>query len=154
MNFFDLASYDSEIRKRYTLRLLLMCLKEWNFPGGMETNVQMIHLGKGFPGEGWDWRKLCKLTGKWASSKTVSKDSANTSCSLPTGCFSDTIYWVTLQKMHISEYVSKTCLKELTINMANPWKILQPYNIVFLEETFLKILLFLFFCRIRKTSIS
>ena len=82
--------------------------------------------------------KVCqgraRVGGKWASSKTVSKDSTNTSCSLPTGCFSDSIYWITLQKMHISEYVW-TCLKELATNTRK--KILQPL-------TFLKTRLLLY----------
>ena len=49
--------------------------------------------------------------------------------------------------MHISEYVYKTCLKELAINTGNPLKkILQPV-------TFLKILFILPSCHILKTSI-
>ena len=86
----------------------LFCLGGWGRNGSFG--------GKGCLGRARGWRKLCKLTIKWASSsKTVSKDSANTSCALPTGCFLDTIYWIALQKMHISEYVCKTCLKELAI---------------------------------------
>ena len=51
------------------------------------------------------------------------------------------IYWIELQKYYISEYVCKTCLKELAINMGKPLKkycslIFLPYfkNKYFLEH--------------------
>ena len=46
----DLPSYGSELRKRYTLRLLLMFLKEGSF-GSCSTSEdggQMTHLGGRF----------------------------------------------------------------------------------------------------------
>ena len=59
------------------------------------------------------WRKLWKLTIKWVSSKTVSKDFM---CTLH-WLFLNTIYWIALQKMHTSEYIYQICLKELAINL-------------------------------------
>ena len=78
------------------------------------------------------WRKICKLIIKWASSsKTVSKDSANTSFALTTGCFLDTIAILnrTTKKKHIFEYVCKTYLKELAINTGKPLKNIAASNI-------------------------
>ena len=118
LNFFDLPSYGSELMKRYTLRLFLMCLEEKRFwsCSAWGNGGQMAHFvdslcGKVCLGRAKSWRKLCKLTIKWASSKTVSDESADTSCTLSTGCFLDTIYWIAVQKMHISEYVCKIVLK-------------------------------------------
>ena len=48
-------------------------------------------------GRATGWRKLCKLTVKYASSKAISEESTDTSCALRTGCFLDTIYWIALQ---------------------------------------------------------
>ena len=63
----------------------LFCLGKWG------TNCSLGR--KGCLGRARVWRKLCKfIMNKWASSKTVSKESANTSCALPTGCFLDTMY--------------------------------------------------------------
>ena len=78
-------------------------------PGKWGTNNSLG--GKVCLGRARSLRKLCKLTIKWASSKTISDKSADTSCALPTGCFLGTIYWIALQKMHISEYVCKIVLR-------------------------------------------
>ena len=98
LNSFDLPSYDSELRKRYTLRLFMMCLEERSFGScpvwGHGTNDSLG--GKVCLWKARGWRKLCKLTIKWASSKTISEESGDTSCAFPTGCFLDTIYWMAL----------------------------------------------------------
>ena len=86
-------------------------------PAPAERGERGCHYG--------DWRKLCKLTIKLASSKTVFKDSANTSCALSTGCFFWLYihcHWMTLQKMNISKYVCKTYVKELAMKTGNPPK--------------------------------
>ena len=114
LNFSYLRSYGSELRKRYTLRLFLMCLEERSFGNcsAWGNGRQMTHFGQRCVwGKTRGLRKPFKLTIKWASSKKISEESTDTSSALLTGCFLDTIYWITLQKMHISEYVSKIVLK-------------------------------------------
>ena len=105
-----LPGYGLELRKGYTKAVV-------DVSRGGEF-WKLLGLGGGGTNDSLGG-KVCqgraRVGGKWASSTTVSKDSTNTSCSLPTGCFSDSIYWITLQKMHISEYVW-TCLKELATN--------------------------------------
>ena len=99
----------------------LFCLGEW---GENDSDRRKMCLGK-FKG----WRKLCKLTKKWASSKTISEESVDTSCALLTSCFFGTIYWISLQKWNISEYVCKIVLKNQPLTQANPWKNMTASNI-------------------------
>ena len=99
LNFSYLRSYGSELRKRYTLRLFLMCLEERSFGscsawGEWGTNDSL--WAKVYLGRTRGLRKPCKLTIKWASSKKISEESTDTSSALLTGCFLDTIYWITL----------------------------------------------------------
>ena len=117
LNSFDLPSYGSELRKRYTLRLFLMCLEERSFGScsARGNGGQMTHLG-----ERCVW---------WASSKIISEESADTSCAIPAGCFLGTMYWIELQKMHISECVCKIVLKNQPLTWANPWKNIAVPNI-------------------------
>ena len=110
LNSFDLPSYGSELRKRYTLRLFLMCLEEKSFGScsAWGNGGQTTHLG----------RKVCLMS----FIKDDSEVSVDNSCALPTACFLDTMYWIELQKMHISEYVCKSVLKNQPFTWANPWK--------------------------------
>ena len=148
LNSFDLSSYGWELRKRYTWKLFLMCLEKRSFGSCFARRMEDKELTWGKMCLGWakGWRKLCKLTIKWVSSKTVSDNSTNTSCALSSGCFWDTIYWIALQKMHISEHVCKTCLKELSIKTGKP---LKKYCISNISKTSTII-----FLSILKTSIS
>ena len=55
LNYFDLPSYGSELRKRHTLRLCLMCLEgvlEVVLFVGVGCGEQITHLGKGVPEKG------------------------------------------------------------------------------------------------------
>ena len=78
--------------------------------------------GKVCMGRARGWRKLCKLTIKWASSKTVSKDSANISCALPTGCFSTLYIELHYKKSIFLNISAKLVLKNLALTQRNPWK--------------------------------
>ena len=65
LDSFDLPGYGSELRKRQTLRLFLMCLEVRNFGscsvwGGWEINDSLG--GKVWLGRARGQRKLCKLT--------------------------------------------------------------------------------------------
>ena len=91
----------------------LFCLGEWGTNDSLGGKV-CLERARG-------WRKICELIIKWALSKTVSEESADSSWTLPTGCFLDALYWIALQKLHISGYVCKTCLKELAINTWKPF---------------------------------
>ena len=94
LNSFDLSSYGWELRKRYTWKLFLMCLEKRSFGSCFARRMEDKELTWGKMCLGWakGWRKLCKLTIKWVSSKTVSDNSTNTSRALSSGCFWDTIY--------------------------------------------------------------
>ena len=90
---------------------------------------QMTHLGERCAWGGLGAGGSCKSTIKWALSKKISEESTDTSCALLTGCFLDTICRIALQKLHISEYVCKSCLKELAINTGKPLKNTAASNI-------------------------
>ena len=112
LNSFDLLNYGSNPRKRYTLRLLLMCQVEGRvLEAALPYRGQITYMNKSLPRGTGSRRKLCKLTIKCNSSKTFFKDFANTLRTLPNDCLSKPIYRVT-QKMHIAEYECKSCLKE------------------------------------------
>ena len=66
LNSFDLPSYDSELRKRYTLRLFLMCLEEWSFGicSAWGDIDKWLTWGKVCLGMARGWRKSCKSTMK------------------------------------------------------------------------------------------
>ena len=51
LNSFDLPNYGSELRKRYTIKLLLMCLEERSFGScsAWGNGGQMTRLGKRCP---------------------------------------------------------------------------------------------------------
>ena len=110
----------------------------WKLFFVLEWGTNHSLRGKVCLGRARNWRKLCKLTIIRALSKTVSEDSIDTSCTPPTDCFWTLDIESHYKKMHISEYVCKTCLTELAINtQGNPPKISQPL-------TFLKIMLLSF----------
>ena len=109
-------SYDLELRERYKIRLLLMCLEE----GGVLEVVlserrKMAYLWKGRGVWSTGVRgKLYKLITKWTSSKTVSKHFSNNFRAPLIVYFWKSIYCIK-QNMHISEYINITFLKELAI---------------------------------------
>ena len=114
LNSFDIPSYGSESRKKYTLRILSMCLRE---EGGLEIalpdRAQMTYLGrKRLYGRLRGYRETMQINEKinfiQDSFQKVFQHCKSTS------------HWLLLEfyilyhiKMHISEYVCKTFLEEL-----------------------------------------
>ena len=99
LNSFDLPSYGSELKKRHTITLFSMWGEQfWKLFCQWEWGTNDLLGGKVCLGRTRGWRKLSKLAIKGASSKTISEESTNASCGLPTGCFLDTVYWITIQK--------------------------------------------------------
>ena len=94
-----------------------MCLDGRSF-GNCSTyrdGGQMIHLVEVCLGRARCRRKLCKLFIHGTSSKTVFKDSAKILSALSTDCFAESIYCITLQNMHISQYAF------FTLKLLNDW---------------------------------
>ena len=97
LNSFDVPSYGSEFKEKYTIRLFLVCLVERRFGSfsawgnGEQMTQSEERCAWGRLGVGGNYGNL------WA-------------------VFLDIIHLIAMQKMYISGYVCKTCLKELAIN--------------------------------------
>ena len=131
LNSFDLPSYGSELRKRYTLRLYVMCLEERNFGscsacgnrgqmthvgercawGGLEVggNLQIDYKMSFIKGNFWRVRRHFMCTFHWLflGHYILNRNTKNA------------YIWICLQK----------CPKELAINTGKPLKNIAASNI-------------------------